>query len=154
MGIGLSRLPQILYSHSIRYNCLVHSAVHRADFTPTRLHRMNPSHSSECWRYSQKEADFSHIFWSCPIVTGFSLEMIAIITTFISTSVPQAIKICLLGLVDYHQNKCPIGRFFIYLLFQWSDNFKMFYFPSLCVLLTNYHQYKKCLSSFSTSQHY
>lgn len=70
--------------------------VHRAYFTSSRLHKMNPS---ECWRCGHSLGD-SRIFWTCPAVSGFWTDLVTISNLFTFTPVPLAMEICLLGLVD------------------------------------------------------
>ena len=44
------------------------NAFHQTHLTPARLHRMGLLPSAACFRGCGQEADFSHCFWSCPVV--------------------------------------------------------------------------------------
>lgn len=74
--------------------------VHRAYFTPHRLHVMNSDHSSECWRCGTSPGDFSHIFWQCPKVQQYWGEVLNLTNKVALTNIPQTMEICLLGLIE------------------------------------------------------
>lgn len=71
--------------------------VHRAFFTPSGLHIMNPSLSSECWRCSDTQGDYTNIFWSCPEIAGYWSEVLASTNKYTSVPFPLAIKVPSIG---------------------------------------------------------
>lgn len=84
---------------SIRDKLVQFKIVHRAYFTPHRLHLINPAHSPKCWRCSYTPGDFSHIFWHCPKIQQFWGEVLGLINKIASTNLPLSMEICMLGLI-------------------------------------------------------
>lgn len=74
--------------------------VHRAYFTPHRLHMMNADISPECWWYGTSPGDFSHIVWHCPKVRKHWEEILALIDLVASNLICPSMEVRLLGLVE------------------------------------------------------
>lgn len=64
------------------------------------MHRIYPSISASCWRCNSASADFTHIFWNCPYIESFWVEVTKFILTVTTVPVPLSIEVCLLGLVE------------------------------------------------------
>lgn len=73
--------------------------IHKVYYTPERLHRIYPSISASCWRCKSASADFIHIFWNCPQIEIFWVEVTKVILTVTTVPVPLSVEVCLLGLV-------------------------------------------------------
>lgn len=85
---------------SVRDHLVQFKIVHRAYYTPHRLHKMNAEHSSECWRCGTSPVDFSHIFWYCPEVQKYWTEVLALINLVASVSIQPSMEVCLLRLLE------------------------------------------------------
>lgn len=85
---------------SMRDRLIQFKIVHRAYFTPHRLHQMNPTCPSECWRCGISPGDFSHIFWHCPKIQRYWSEVLDTVNRVASTTLPHAMEVCLLGLIE------------------------------------------------------
>lgn len=83
------------------YNRLIQiKIVHRAYFTPYWVHKMDPSFSQCCWRWSHSPGNYIHIFWSCPAIVQFWVSVLQIIQSGSGVVVPSSPCACLLGLVE------------------------------------------------------
>lgn len=85
---------------SIRDRVVQFKIVHRAYFTPHRLHLMNPQHSPECWRCGSSPGDFAHIFWHCPKIQQYWREVLDLTNKVASTNLSPLMEICILGLLE------------------------------------------------------
>lgn len=74
--------------------------LHRSYYTPARLSKIFPTASVECWRCFHSPADAEHIFWHCPHVRRFWVDITSCIAELISVPIPTTVRVCLLGLVD------------------------------------------------------
>lgn len=76
---------------------------------------MSPSHPSERWRCDHSPGDFSHIFWSCPAITGFWSEVLFVIRVSV-TKISSSMEFCILDLVEnlipIAAERTPVGLLF------------------------------------------
>lgn len=47
--------------------------------TPSRLHKISPTITPNCWRCSERDGSLLHIWWSCPLIQPFWKEVQRII---------------------------------------------------------------------------
>lgn len=85
---------------SLRDRLIQFKIVHRAYFTPHRLHKMNPDSPLECWRCGGTPGDFTHIFWTCPAIVSYWREILDFITQITSVPLQPSMSICILGLTE------------------------------------------------------
>ncbi|CAH2275489.1 Hypothetical predicted protein, partial [Pelobates cultripes] len=52
-----------------------HKILYRWYLVPTRLHKIFPSTSSQCWRCHTQEGSMYHIWWSCPRLLNYWNEV-------------------------------------------------------------------------------
>ena len=88
------------YLVSARDRLIHFKFLHRIYYTPARLARIYRAASAECWRCSHSPADFSHVFWGCPVVKDYWASVLACIVEVVKIPVPSSVEVCLLGLVD------------------------------------------------------
>lgn len=60
---------------------------------------MNPTCSPDCWRCGVALGDFTHIFWTCPYILGFWMEVVALLNFILHAHMPVSMSVCLLGFV-------------------------------------------------------
>lgn len=96
-GIGKICLSSL---GSLRDRLIQFKIVHRAYFTPHRLHKMNPDSPPGCWRCGGTPGDFTHIFWTCPAIVGYWREILDFITQITSVPLQPSMSICILGLTE------------------------------------------------------
>lgn len=83
---------------SARDKMVQYKILHRAYYTPHRLHRMSAAHSTSCWLCTHQPAEFFHIFWSCPIIQQYWQKVLTVMKSV--TQIPCDPRYCLLGLVE------------------------------------------------------
>lgn len=84
---------------SARDRLIQFQILHRIHLTPQRLHRIYPSHPSQCWRSTADSANFLHVFWECPGIKLFWAEVSHCICKVTTVAVPLSIDVCILELV-------------------------------------------------------
>lgn len=85
---------------SLRDHMIQYKLVHGAYIMPHRLKKINPVCSSEYWRCGMNQVDFKHIFWTCPYIAIFRVEVMDLLNSITSAPLPVSMSVCLLGLVE------------------------------------------------------
>lgn len=88
-------------SSLLRNRLIQFKMVHHAYLTLYRLHKMNLIFPLECWGCEGVPGDFSHIFWTCPIVSKFWEEVLSLIHVVIYIPLQSSMSISVLGLVKH-----------------------------------------------------
>lgn len=84
---------------SLRDHLIQFKLIHRAYYTPYRLQKMGSSFPPECWICGGTLGGFTHIFWTCPAITGF-WEEVLYINLVSDIPLQPSMSVCLLGLVE------------------------------------------------------
>lgn len=104
LGLGVEDWMEIwdfpLSLVSARDRLVQFKILHRAYYTPYRLHKMASSHSPTCWRCPLQTSDFIHILWTCPAIIQYRHDVLEIISHTTQITVPCEPQYCLLGLVE------------------------------------------------------
>lgn len=66
--------------------------------TPERIHHINPSLSSRCWRCCTETGSHFHIFWTCSLIQAFWLEVMQTLQNVTDLTLPLDPIHYLLGL--------------------------------------------------------
>ena len=84
-------------SFNFRHRLAQLKLVHRAYFTPDKMHKINGELSFLCWRCTKLKGTFFHIFWSCSLIHNFGSSVTETISLCLKTHIPDSPKLCLLG---------------------------------------------------------
>ena len=74
--------------------------IHQLHYTPARLARMGLISSAFCPRCDSTEADYLHMFWSCPGVTAYWRELFSFFGDTLHFPVPLTPEAGLLGVLN------------------------------------------------------
>lgn len=74
--------------------------VHQCYPTPVRLHKMGRVPSPACFRCDAVRSDFWHMIWACPVIQGFWVEVMDLLSAILGYTVPLTPDICLFGILD------------------------------------------------------
>lgn len=66
-------------------------------YTPERLHRMDSSHSPDCWRGCGKPGSLLHLLWDCERLTTYWTQILDEIDRHFHTEIPRLPEYVLLG---------------------------------------------------------
>lgn len=71
---------------------------HKWYYTPARLAKIYPTTSSQCWRNCSEAGSLRHIWWECPVIHRFWLDVANLLSTICKVPPPSSPLDLLLGL--------------------------------------------------------
>lgn len=82
-------------------NQLIHyKFLHHIYMTPAKIAIIFGSVTSSCWGCSERGADCMHIFWDCPGIQKYWMDILMCVQKVTTISLSTSVRLCLLGLVD------------------------------------------------------
>lgn len=131
-------------SKCINHSEMFYKLIHRAYYTPAKLHSIWPSSSRCCWRGCGSVGDIFHIFWLCPLLKSLWISVFRLISSVIGIEVQGAPEIALLHLfsnLPLYSDRYVAGHILVATKASIAQLWKSDKIPNLQVIISKVHKH-------------
>uniref|UniRef100_A0A803K169 Reverse transcriptase domain-containing protein n=1 Tax=Xenopus tropicalis TaxID=8364 RepID=A0A803K169_XENTR len=90
----------ITVSINCRHEMLQLYLIHRAYYTPAKLHKIYQESSPLCFRCQAETGTLLHTLWSCPMLTTYWASILNKLNAVIDSDITPSPKVCILGITS------------------------------------------------------